>query len=182
MLKQQKIIDWILGSKEWIEKYKLSRKKDKLVQTEENNFGKSVSNSKTCMWSGILGESFVKELLKNLGYHVSKPKKHSSFRPDLETEEAIYEVKTRTWCTPGTCGEKILGTPLKYIDVPILYGKPLKIILVAFQEYEAINIFHLFDDTNKRIQKIIKCFKNLDIEYVCCSTLFNNYLSTLHES
>ena len=56
--------------------------------------------------------------------------------PDWETEDAIWEVKTRNWSVPGTAGEKILGVPYKYSDVPELYGKPLKIVCVAYQEWE----------------------------------------------
>ena len=45
-------------------------------------------------------------------------------------------MKTHTWCTTGTAGEKILGVPFKYSELPRLYGKPLKIICVAYQERE----------------------------------------------
>lgn len=62
-------------------------------------------------------------------------------KPDLECDDYVYEIKSRTYSTSGTAGEKILGVPLKYSEVPILYGKPLKIILVAYQEQEAVNKF-----------------------------------------
>jgi hypothetical protein len=35
-----------------------------------------------------------------------------------ETDKYIYEVKTSNWWVPGTAGEKVLGTFVKYQDIP----------------------------------------------------------------
>ena len=92
-------------------------------------------------------------------------------KPDWETEDGIYEVKTRNWTTSGTAGEKILGTPFKYANIPVLYGKPLYIVTIAYQEYEAITKFKLFNNICPRQTKIIEQWKEMDIEYIKCSDL-----------
>ncbi len=87
-------------------------------------------------WTTKLGEELVRLALVNKGYNVRKPLKIGGYKPDWECDEFIYEVKTRNWTTSGTAGEKVFGVPFKYSDIPRLYSKPLKIVCVAFQEYE----------------------------------------------
>lgn len=62
------------------------------------------------------------------GGEVRKPEQKGGFIPDFETDDAIWEVKTQTYLTTGTAGEKILGVPFKYCEVPALYSKPLFIV------------------------------------------------------
>ena len=93
------------------------------------------------------------------------------YSPDLECDEYVYEVKGRSWSTPGTAGEKILGVPLKYGEVPKLYGKPLRIILVGYQQYEAQSCFVFGDllDSDNQTQELkdtLAFFKLRNIEYV----------------
>jgi hypothetical protein len=93
------------------------------------------------------------------------------YEPDLECDEFVYEVKGRSWTTPGTAGEKILGVPLKYGELPKLYHKPLRIILVGYQEYEAREKFAFGDllDTKTQTEELrdtLQYFKDHSIEYV----------------
>jgi hypothetical protein len=85
----------------------------------------------------------------------------------------MYEVKTRNWTTTGTAGEKVLGVMYKYSDIPDLYGKPLKIVCVAFQEYELTNgptkIFG--DELSDRKKAYLELAKTQDIEYMKFSDL-----------
>lgn len=129
-------------------------------------------------WTTKLCETSVMEALIALGRKNVTPttSKKSSLRdkkysPDLQCDEFVYEVKGRSWCTPGTAGEKILGVPVKYGEVPRLYGKPLKIILVGYQEYEARNGFgfgDLLDSDNQteELKKTLAFYKSMNIEYV----------------
>ena len=82
-------------------------------------------------WSGQMGEKLVERLLQISGHHCWRPSKRGGHRPDWETRECVVEVKTRRWTVSGTAGEKVLSVAVKYGDVPTLYHKPLKIILVA---------------------------------------------------
>ena len=49
-------------------------------------------------------------------------------------DDAIIEAKTQTFYTDGTAGEKILGCPFKYAEIPDLYEKPLKILCMGGAE------------------------------------------------
>lgn len=102
-------------------------------------YGKT--KTETVMWSSKVGECLVRILLENKGINVWKPIKKTDtdgcgLLPDLETKDFVYEIKTRNYCTGGTAGEKVLGAPYKYCNVPTLYGKPLVIVLVGYQEQE----------------------------------------------
>jgi hypothetical protein len=46
----------------------------------------------------------------------------------------VIEVKTETYFTEGTAGEKILGVPFKYRKIPMLYSKPLQILCIGGAE------------------------------------------------
>ena len=125
----------------------------------------------TKQWTTCLGENIVKALLERKGYTVQRPIGLSGFKPDFETEDFIVEVKSRSWCTIGTAGEKILGVPYKYASVPKLYGKPLKIVLVAFQEYEAIHNFKLFDCECDVRKEQLALWSRQQIQFVKCTDL-----------
>ena len=79
-------------------------------------------------WTTKLGEQLVYDTLVKSGKIVKRPKQMSCYRPDWETDDAIWEVKTRNWTTTGIAGEKVFGVPYKYSDIPELYKKPLKIV------------------------------------------------------
>ena len=122
-------------------------------------------------WTTKLGETILKEILLVQKGDVWRPKQLDGHKPDWETEDGIYEVKTRNWTTSGTAGEKILGTPFKYADIPVLYKKPLYIVTIAYQEYEACSKFELFNSRNPRKIKMIEQWKEMGIEYIKCSDL-----------
>jgi len=118
-------------------------------------------------WTTLLGESLVRDILKLKGENPKKPTKKAGYSPDWETDKFIYEVKTRNWTTSGTAGEKVFGTMYKYSDIPLLYEKPLKIICVAYQEYELTNnTTKIFGEIGKRKHEHIKLAKKHGIEYV----------------
>jgi len=85
-------------------------------------------------WTNKFGEHICEEIYFLLGKSVSKPIKQDHFQPDTEIDDAIIEAKAGTFYTDGTAGEKILGCPFKYADIPRLYGKPLKILCMGGAE------------------------------------------------
>ncbi len=146
---------------------------------EEVAWGNSVMGKvELKQWTTTLCQNLVKEALIKLGkknVEIAKAKYGAigkkKYSPDLETDDAIYEVKGRSWTTPGTAGEKILGVPLKYGEVPKVYGKPLKIVLVGYQEYEARRSFafgDLLDEKNQTpdLKDSLAYFKVRNIEYI----------------
>lgn len=156
-----------------------SEKKLQESKKVENFWGNKVTNGNGGgQWTTMLCQDLVKEALvklgrKNVRKAVAKKSsvKNKDYEPDLECDDFVYEVKGRNWCTPGTAGEKILGVPLKYGELPRLYKKPLKIVLVGYQEYEARNVFgfgDLLDSKNQtqELRETLAFFKVRKIEYV----------------
>lgn len=142
------------------------------------------ADGKHKQWTTVLCQEAVREALLALWYQNVKNsrKMNGSVRkkwydPDLESDEFVWEVKGRGWTTPGTAGEKILGTPLKYSELPELYGKPLKIVLVGYQEYEARNHFACGDlvsdagGRTRQLSEILDFYKSKHIEYVAFTDL-----------
>ena len=175
----QERINWAISKPEFITQNipdGLSRKDiDILKNKREVSWGSSMINSiNNKQWTTKLGEELVRDVLINRGKNPIRPVGRAHFRPDWETDEFIYEVKTRTWTTSGTAGEKVLGTPYKYADIPILYGKPLKIVCVAYQEHEfSSGNTRIFNTSSPRQQQILEMWKNLGIEYMKFSDLVN---------
>lgn len=154
-------------------------KKLKKYNTIEKDWGNQVIDSNgSGQWTTMLCQDLVMEALIKLGrknVRKTTPQKSSlrdkKYQPDLECDDFVYEVKGRNWCTPGTAGEKILGVPLKYGEVPRLYKKPLQIVLVGYQEYEAKEGFafgDLLDKENqtKELSDSLAFYKKQHIEYV----------------
>lgn len=151
-------------------------KKSKEIEKKWGNKAIKTINKK--QWTTLLCQDLVLEALIKLGRkNVKKtvPMKSSvrdkTYDPDLECDDYVYEVKGRSWCTPGTAGEKILGVPLKYGELPRLYKKPLQIILVGYQEYEAKEKFAFGDLLDKHnqtpeLQESLAFYKEHEIEYV----------------
>lgn len=120
-------------------------------------------------WTTILGEYLVRDMLLARSIPVMRPsrKKDDSMviQPDWETDKYVYEVKTRNYSSSGTMGEKVLGVPLKYVNVPTIYNKPLRIILIGYQEEEYRNI--LFNPTKISLarQKLLKVYQEMGISF-----------------
>ena len=151
----------------------------KKANIEEKLWGNKIMGTKNNnQWTTKLCEDLVKEALEMLGRknvrHTEQKKstlRNKKYSPDLECDNYVYEVKGRNWTTTGTAGEKILGVPLKYGEVPRLYEKPLQIILVGYQEYEAREGFAFGDlldsdeQTDELKNSLAFCKKN-NIEYI----------------
>ena len=160
----KQIISWIKGDGMW------NNNKIKNLKYLEKKWGCELIGKDTKMWSSVLGEQIVRIFLEEKGLKVWRPKIKNGLHPDWETEKYIYEVKTRNWNTPGTAGEKILGVPFKYSKVPILYKKPLRIILVAFQEKEGEK-FELFEPKCINKIKMLRMWSKMNITFKKCSDL-----------
>jgi hypothetical protein len=145
----------------------------KIAQNLEKEWGNKISDQKNNgNWTTRVGEGVVFETLKRLNENPRKPEPKNGYKPDWETDKYIYEVKTSNWTISGTAGEKVLGTMYKYSEIPILYGKPLKIVCVAYQEYELTHgNTKIFGEVSETKQKFLDLAKSLDIEYIKFSDL-----------
>lgn len=155
-----------------------NNEKLKVAKQEEESWGNKITGGSGSQWTTKLCQDLVMEALIKLGKkNVKKATRLKSsirdhkYEPDLECDEFVYEVKGRNWTTTGTAGEKILGVPLKYGEVPRVYKKPLRIVLVGYQEYEAKEEFAFGDlldeaDQTKELKASLAFYKTNYIEYI----------------
>jgi hypothetical protein len=138
-----------------------------------NNITNQIDNNQ---WTTKLGENLVYNCLYRLGENPHRPNKINNYKPDWETDNYIYEVKTRSWTTKGTAGEKVYGTPLKYAEIPKLYNKPLRIVCVANQEYELTygNTPIFGNDIRTSQLMFLEFYKYYNIEFIPCTQLIQN--------
>lgn len=145
----------------------------KVTKKQEKNWALKVLKKTTKNWSSLIGEKLVFETLRKFKQKPQKPIKKLCYVPDIETKDYIYEVKTRNWNTTGTAGEKVFGTPMKYAEIPRLYNKPLRIVCVAFQEYEMEygKTPILGDKVRESHQKFLDFYKENNITFIKFSDL-----------
>ena len=152
---------------------KISEENRAAAKNNEKQWGNLMINQiSNTQWTTKLGERIVHDVLVLRGESPRKPIKKEGYQPDWETDDYIYEVKTRNWTTTGTCGEKVLGTPYKYMDIPEIYGKPLRIVCVAYQEWELTNTnLRVFGELTARKRAFIDYIESQDISYIKFSEL-----------
>jgi len=153
---EEKLVDWIEG-----------RVKYENLDDEKASISKYYDTSSK-MWSSKFGENLVKFLLECQGFDVETQPIIDGFKLDLKTKNAYYEVKTRNYSTPGTIGEKILGTPYRYSNIRT--NKPIYIVVVGFQEREACDKYMLFEPQGNR-GRMIDMWTSMNIHFVRCSDL-----------
>tara|TARA_B100000902_G_scaffold344877_1_gene350542 strand:- start:1484 stop:2101 length:618 start_codon:yes stop_codon:yes gene_type:complete len=146
----------------------------KELQEKEKKWGNDmIGQINNGQWTTLLGEKLVFDVLKARGENPRKVIRMDGFEPDWETDEFVYEVKTSNWWVSGTAGEKVYGTFIKYQNIPELYGKPLRIVCVAYQEEELTNgkTRYFGENITKKTQLILDIAKSWGIEYVRFSDL-----------
>lgn len=140
---------------------------------EEKQWGNTmIGQENNNNWTTKLGEGLVHDTLVLRGENPRRPLRIDGYNPDWETDEYIYEVKTRNWTTTGTAGEKVYGTMYKYSDIPEIYGKPLRIVCVAYQEWELGNSnTRIFGVISPQKQRFIDLAAEMGITYMKFSDL-----------
>jgi len=142
LLREKEVIQWLLNDLSFLPSIENVNKTVDAPKYKalEDGWGRAIMKIRRPdlkldkQWTNKFGEHICEELYTLLGKAVSKPVKKHHYQPDLEVDDAIIEAKAGTFHTGGTAGEKILGSPFKYADVPALYGKPLKIICMGGAE------------------------------------------------
>jgi len=182
LLKEKEVIQWLFGDTSFL----LSEKKvnKKALKKREDSWGKEMlqlvyPDFNSTQWTGPFGERIVKELYTLIGKSISKPKNKNGFEPDFETNDFIIEVKSQTYYTDGTAGEKILGTPLKYADVPELYSKPLNIICIGNAEKMCKEHYKIIGPTTRAKQKILSMYEEISIIFIGITELLTEIKSNL---
>ena len=149
----------------------------KEAEKKEREWGNSmIGQTNNGQWTTLLGEKLVFDILKLRGENPRKVKRKGGFEPDWETDKYMYEVKTSNWWVSGTAGEKVLGTWIKYQEIPELYGKPLRIICLANQEYELEygKVCFFGENVTKKTKQVLNLASSWGIEYIKFSDLVSN--------
>jgi hypothetical protein len=174
LLRQTTVVDWILDNTEFL---KDAERRAPELKRCEDVWGKTtmsdILNIKTkIQWTSLFGEHLCKEILLMQNKTVWRPTTKGGFRPDFETDDWIVEVKTGTWYTNGTAHEKILGTALKYRNIPELYKKKLLIVCIGRAEREARK-YGLFGSSDEKMEDFLQLIKGWNIEYIAATDLLN---------
>ena len=121
---------------------------------------------------GLFGEILVKEYYIMTGeYKTDKPEKKGGHDLDLETIGKMIEVKTGSYFTTGTAGEKIFGIFYKYAAVPRLYNKPLLVVLLGGDKKES-DLVCKSEIPEREDQK--EYWKSKNMTYTCFKKLLNS--------
>jgi hypothetical protein len=162
LLRNREVLQWIYGDTSF-----LSNKptEDRWGQTLMKECRPDLKMDK--QWTNLFGEMIATEVYLLLGQEVTKPRKLNHYQPDLETEK-IIEVKTQTFYTDGTAGEKILGCPFKYAEVPVLYGKPLTILCIGGAEKACREQYGNLEGNqcSPLKQEFLEFYRSKKIEYI----------------
>ena len=142
LLRQKEVVQWLFGDLSFLPTIEKKNKTSDAAKYKvlEDKWGQAMMKIRRPdlkldkQWTNKFGEIICEEMYSLLGKKVSKPVKKKNYQPDHDVEDAIVESKTGTFHTAGTAGEKILGCPFKYAEVPDLYGKPLKIVCMGGAE------------------------------------------------
>jgi hypothetical protein len=143
LLRDPTVIRWLFGDLTFLPPIEKKNKTtdEKKYKIEEDKWGQETMKQRRPdlkldkQWTNKFGEHVCEEIYVLHGKVVTKPVKKEHYQPDLEVDDAIIEAKAQTFYTSGTAGEKILGCPFKYAEIPKLHGgKPLKIVCMGGAE------------------------------------------------
>lgn len=178
-------IRWALTKPEAIVKQSgvtIAQQKEEAKKKEKKWGNEMIGQTNNGQWTTLLGEKLVYDVLQLRGENPRKVVRRDGFEPDWETDEYMYEVKTSNWWVSGTAGEKVYGTFIKYQNIPELYGKPLKIVCVAYQEEELTNgkTKYFGDNITEKTQGALDMAKSWGIEYIRFSDLVSPILDKIN--
>ena len=162
LLRNREVLQWIYGDTSFLSNKPME---DRWGQTLMKSRRPDLKMDK--QWTNLFGEMIATELYLLLGQEVTKPRKLKHYQPDLETEK-IIEVKTQTFYTDGTAGEKILGCPFKYAEIPVLYGKPLTILCIGGAEKACREQYGNLEGNqcSPIKQEFLEFYRSKQIEYI----------------
>jgi len=173
------VLEWVYADKEFV---------SALNQESEKQWGTETIGYKTGQWTTELGENILNDILTITGKNPRKIRTHQRaannkrLDPDREADDGLYECKARNYKTTGTAGEKILGCPIKYCEVPLLYGKPLYIVCLGFQEVEADKDFQLFEPQSQELRLQMAFWKDMfNISFLRATDMLDAFVANAAE-
>lgn len=185
LLREKEVVQWLFGDLSFLSAIEKKNKTsdDAKYKVLEDKWGQTVLKTRRPdlkldkQWTNKFGEHICEEIFMLQGKEVSKPKKKDHYQPDSEVDDAILESKAQTFYTSGTAGEKILGCPFKYAEIPTLYGKPLKIVCMGGAERLCREQYGNLPGAKCSVQKqkFLEFFREMKIEYVGATDILNTF-------
>lgn len=185
LLREKTVIQWLFGNLTFLPPIEKKNKSADEIKYKilEDKWGRNVLKIRRPdlkldkQWTNKFGEHIAEEIYTLCKKKVSKPTKKEHYQPDLEIDDAIIEAKTGTFYTSGTAGEKILGCPFKYAEIPDLYGKPLKILCMGGAEKVCRESYGNLpgEKCSKQKQKFLEFFRESGIEYIGASDILKSF-------
>ena len=185
LLREKEVVQWLFGDLSFLPAIdKKNKTADEAQYTKlEDKWGQNMLRFRRPdllldkQWTNKFGEHIAEEVYVLLSKQVSKPLKKEHHQPDLEVDDAIIEVKSGTFYTTGSAGEKILGCPFKYADIPELYNKPLNILCIGGAEKVCRENYGNLPGPKcgAQKQKFIDFFKENRIEFVAISDILRSF-------
>lgn len=189
LLRQKQVIQWLFGDLSFLPEIQKKNKTtdEKIYKVLEDKWGQDMLRVRRPdlkldkQWTNKFGEHLCEEIFTLLGKQVSKPVNKQHYQPDAEVDDAILEAKAQTFFTSGTAGEKILGSPFKYAEVPQLYGKPLKILCMGGAEKVCRESYGNLpgEKSSAQKQKILECFREIGIEYIGATDILKSLVGDI---
>ena len=187
LLRNKEVIQWLFGDLSFLPPIeKKNQTSDELkYKALEDKWGQDTLKIRRPdlkldkQWTNKFGEHICEEIYALLGKNVSKPANKEHYQPDSEVDDAIIEAKTQTFYTNGTAGEKILGSPFKYAEIPDLYGKPLKILCMGGAEKLCKEKYGNLPGAkcSPQKKKFLDFFRENGIEYIGASDILKSLSS-----
>jgi hypothetical protein len=184
LLRNKEVIQWLFGDLSFLPPIEKKNKSSDVVKYKEleDKWGQNMLKCRRPdlkldkQWTNKFGEHICEELYTLLGKTVSKPIKKDHYQPDSEVDDAIIEAKAGTFYTNGTAGEKILGCPFKYAEIPDLYGKSLKIICMGGAEMICRDNYGNLPGAkcSRQKKKFLDFFRENKIEYIGASDILKS--------
>jgi len=187
LLRQKEVIQWLFGDLSFLPAIEKKNKTNDEAKYKilEDKWGQAMLKIRRPdlkldkQWTNKFGEHICEEIYSLLGKDVSKPVKKEHYQPDSEVDDAIIEAKTQTFYTDGTAGEKILGCPFKYAEIPELYGKSLKILCIGGAERVCRERYGNLPGKkcSPQKKKFLSFFRENRIEYIGASDILRSLSS-----
>lgn len=184
LLRDPEVIQWLFGDCSFLPEIEKKNKTndEKKYKLLEDEWGREKTKMRRPdlkldkQWTGIFGQHLCEELYLLQGIPGFKPLKQNTHQLDWEVDDHMVEVKTETYYTSGTAGEKILGVPYKYADVPDLYKKPLKIVCIGGAEKNCRENYGNLPgkSLSAKKQHFIDFYKANGIEYIAATDMLLN--------
>jgi hypothetical protein len=186
LLRNKEVIQWLFGDLSFLPPIETKNKTaDRLkYKILEDTWGQNMLKIRRPdlkldkQWTNNFGQHICEELYILTGKEVYKPTKKVNYQPDCEVDDSILEAKAQTFYTDGTAGEKILGCPFKYAEIPDLYSKPLKIVCMGGAEKVCREKYGNLpgDKYTPQKKKFVEFFKDNRIEYVAATDMLKNLI------